>query len=443
MADVVELLQTLMQNQCVNDGSLASGHEERSVATLSDFLTGAVTFSPEPGRTSAVYRVKGYDPSAPALMLMGHTDVVPVTEAGWSADPFAGSIVDGSVWGRGAVDMLNMTAAMAVVFQKWQAQELPQLPGDLVLFAVADEEAGGNLGASPFLTAHPTALACDYMLTEIAYPDLSLGGKSTHLVNVAEKGVNWRTARSKGTPGHASTPYGRSSALLPIGRTIVGLNETPSPVAIGKEWAAFVASLELADSLRTQLLDPDLIDHAIDKIAMTDPGLARYIDACTHMAVATTVVSGGTKANTIADEAALQIDVRMLPGQSGADVDDHFRKALGSVVDELEIEVMSYQLASSSPAEGLLWESLGDAYQELTGERAMAPAMTPAATDARFFRDRGVVCYGAGLFDDAVSFSDFLDMFHGNDERISVQSLHDTVAFLTQTVEAFGARSRR
>ena len=68
--------------------------------------------------------------------------------------------------------------------------------------------------------------------------------------------------------------------------------------------------------------------------------------------------------------------------------------------------------------------------------------MTPAATDARFFRKKGVVSYGAGLFDDRVSFPDFLDMFHGNDERISVDSLYKTVEFLDTVVSAFDARSR-
>ncbi len=440
--DVVELLQALIRNRCVNDGSPASGFEFRSVETLSDLLTGGITFEPAPGRRSVVYRVPGYDPTAPSLMLMGHLDVVPVSEEGWSTDPFGAAVADGFVWGRGAVDMLNMTAAMAVVFERWQREERPSLAGDLIFFGVADEEAGATLGAASFLEAHPEALACSHMLTEIAYPDISLGGVPTHLVNVAEKGVNWRQVHASGQPGHASTPYGRSNALLPIARTIVGLSETPTPVAIGREWKAFVDALDTPPELRSALLDPDQIDDAIDRIGLTEPGLARYIDACTHLSVASTVVSGGTKANTIADHASLQVDVRMLPGQSNADVDQHFRKALGPTFDELEIIVKADDDASSSPAEGILWESLGDAYEKHTGQRAMAPTMTPAATDARFFRKKGVVSYGAGLFDDRVSFPDFLDMFHGNDERISVDSLYKTVEFLDTVVSAFDARSR-
>ncbi|HET7846124.1 MAG TPA: M20/M25/M40 family metallo-hydrolase, partial [Acidimicrobiia bacterium] len=113
--DAVELLQTLIRNRCVNDGTPESGFESRSVATLTEYLDveGQVV-EPMPGRQSVVYRVPGADPEAPSLALVPHLDVVPVDPAGWSVDPFAAEIVDGFVYGRGAVDMLNVAAAMTV-----------------------------------------------------------------------------------------------------------------------------------------------------------------------------------------------------------------------------------------------------------------------------------------------------------------------------------------
>ena len=114
----VELLQTLIRNECVNDGSPESGHESRSADVLQTFLEGPgidiERFEPTPGRASLVARIAGTDPDAASVCLMGHTDVVPVDPAGWSRDPFAGELVAGEVWGRGAVDMLNLTASMAV-----------------------------------------------------------------------------------------------------------------------------------------------------------------------------------------------------------------------------------------------------------------------------------------------------------------------------------------
>ena len=169
--EVLELLQALIRNRCVNDGSPASGHEARSVATLEAYFgaSGEVV-EPAPDRQSVVYRIPGSDPAAPCLLLMGHLDVVPVTEEGWSVDPFGAEVIDGMVWGRGAVDMLNLTAAMAVVFKPYLTGESPPPPGDLVYLAVADEEEGGGLGAGWLMDHRPELIECDYVLTEVASP---------------------------------------------------------------------------------------------------------------------------------------------------------------------------------------------------------------------------------------------------------------------------------
>ncbi|MEZ5228107.1 MAG: M20/M25/M40 family metallo-hydrolase [Acidimicrobiales bacterium] len=148
--ETVELLQALIRNQCVNDGRPESGQEDVSARLLRDELAGTGVdlqmYEPTPGRSSLIARYPGTDPSAPALCLMGHTDVVPVSPDGWDRDPFGGELVDGEVWGRGAVDMLNLTSSMAVAF-KHIVSSGRRLPGDLIYFAVADEEAGGRHAA--------------------------------------------------------------------------------------------------------------------------------------------------------------------------------------------------------------------------------------------------------------------------------------------------------
>ncbi len=142
----VELLQQMIRNQCVNDGTVASGQEVRTTDLLRTFLQGSgldlEVYEPEgaPGRASLVARIEGSDPDAPTLCLMGHTDVVPVTPTHWTRDPFGGELVNGEVWGRGAIDMLNITASQAVALKElakrgWKPQ------GTLVYLACADEEA--------------------------------------------------------------------------------------------------------------------------------------------------------------------------------------------------------------------------------------------------------------------------------------------------------------
>ena len=117
--ETVELLQALIQNACINEGTEESGQEVRNADLLTTFLEGAgldvERYDAAPGRTSLVARIEGSDPNAPSLCLNGHTDVVPVNEDGWDEDPFGGELINGEIWGRGAVDMLNLTSSMAVV----------------------------------------------------------------------------------------------------------------------------------------------------------------------------------------------------------------------------------------------------------------------------------------------------------------------------------------
>ncbi|MDH3752828.1 MAG: M20/M25/M40 family metallo-hydrolase, partial [Acidimicrobiia bacterium] len=146
----IDLLQTLIRNACVNDGSAASGQEVRSADVLETFLEGTglavERYEPTPGRVSLVARIEGTDPSAPSLCLMGHTDVVPADPSGWRHDPFGGELIDGEIWGRGAVDMLNLTCSMAVAFRHLADRGFKPR-GDLIYFAVADEESGSDYGA--------------------------------------------------------------------------------------------------------------------------------------------------------------------------------------------------------------------------------------------------------------------------------------------------------
>ena len=148
-AEPTELLRTMIRNACVNDDTVGSGQEIRNVAapwrtTSRARASPAGGFEAAPGRASLVARIEGRDPTAPTLLLMGHTDVVPANPAGWRRDPFGGELVDGIVWGRGATDMLNLTATMAVATRRLAVAGF-RPRGTLIYLAVADEEAGGAL----------------------------------------------------------------------------------------------------------------------------------------------------------------------------------------------------------------------------------------------------------------------------------------------------------
>ncbi|MEN8041962.1 MAG: M20/M25/M40 family metallo-hydrolase, partial [Actinomycetota bacterium] len=171
--EAVDLLVEFITNACVNTGDPTSGNELRSVRTVQSFLGEQGTvIEPIEGRASVVYRIKGTDPDAPVLLMIPHLDVVPANAAEWSEDPFGAVRKDGFVWGRGTVDMLNITAAMVVVYRWLRDGILPAPTGDIILACVADEEAGGTWGAKHLVNEHWDLVACDYVLTEVAGPTL-------------------------------------------------------------------------------------------------------------------------------------------------------------------------------------------------------------------------------------------------------------------------------
>src|SRR6266487_1313808 len=192
--EVTDLLQQLIRNRCVNLGDPESGQEQRNADLLGGYLEGAgldlERFEPLPGRRSLVARIEGSDADAPSLCLMGHTDVVPVNPEGWERDPFGAELIDGIVWGRGAVDMLNTTASMAVAFKKLATTGF-QPRGDLIYFAVADEEALGTHGAKWMTENEPDAVRADYCITEFGGMRLPFSDAPKLPVTVAEKGTYW------------------------------------------------------------------------------------------------------------------------------------------------------------------------------------------------------------------------------------------------------------
>ncbi|MFP5327516.1 MAG: M20/M25/M40 family metallo-hydrolase [Acidimicrobiia bacterium] len=419
-----ELLQTLIRNACVNDGTVESGGEHRNAEVLQTYLEGAgldvERFESAPGRTSIVARIEGTDPDAPTLCLMGHTDVVPVNPAGWSQDPFGGEIIAGEVWGRGAIDMLNITATMAVVTRDLATSGF-RPKGTLIYFGVADEEAGGRYGAEWMVDEHWDAVGCDYVLTEVGgWTVGSTDGQRRIAVTVGEKGLAWRRLRVAGTPGHGSMPYGADNALVTTAEVVRRLAEYRPAPYLDELWNAQVDALDLPDDLKAALRDPARITGTLDQLP---PPMARRCHAATHTTFSPNVVSGGQKTNTIPDEVILEVDVRTVPGTTAEDVDAHIREALGDLAGRVEISPLNNEMATRSSFDNPLWDILSRRVQVAYPEAELLPGMVVGGTDARFFRRKGAVGIGAALFSPEVTFESFGSRFHGNDERVDVESL--------------------
>ncbi len=438
-AQTVELLQQLIRNRCVNDGTVASGQEARNTDTLRAYLAGSgldlEVYEPDgaPGRASLVARIEGSDPAAPTLCLMGHTDVVPVTPEHWTRDPFGGELVNGEVWGRGAVDMLNLTASQAVAL-KTLARRGWRPRGTLVYLACADEEAGGVLGAGHVVKRHWDALRADYLLTENGGTVSSHGGELNVTVHVGEKGVAWRRLRVKGTPGHGSMPYGADNALVKAAHVIGRLADYRPAPYVDELWTAFVGSLDVDPDVKAALVDPSRVEESIARL----PGpLAKVAWSNTHTTFSPNMCRGGVKTNVIPDVVDVEVDIRTIPGDNEDEVRRHIDKALGDLSDEVTIEKLFSKQASVSPTGTPLWDVLGRVVGAHYPGARLLPRLIVGFTDAPYFRAHGAVAYGFGLFSRALTAEAMASRFHGNDERVDVESLALTTQAWLETCELF------
>ncbi|MEZ5281869.1 MAG: M20/M25/M40 family metallo-hydrolase [Acidimicrobiales bacterium] len=436
----VELLQAMIRNRCVNDGSAESGHEIRNVDLLQSFLAGPgvefQTWEPTPGRSSLVARIEGTDPDAPSVCLMGHTDVVPASDEGWQHDPFGGEIHDGEVWGRGAVDMLNLTSSMAVAFRHI-ARSGRRPKGDLIYFAVADEEAGGRHGAAWFTDNQYEPIAADYVLTESGGTPIGTSGDHVGriTVTVAEKGIAWRRLTVRGTPGHGSMPFGADNALVKAAEVVRRLAAYRPGSVLSDVWAGQVEAMGFEGQQRAALLDPLTVWDAI--AAIDNPATAKRLHACTHTTFSPNVIHGGSKTNTIPDEVVIDVDIRTVPGENRAEVDAHLRAALGELFDEVEIRSIHDDPSTASSTDTPMWEALSRVARRRYPQAALVPTMTTGGTDSRFYRAKGAQCYGAGLFSLRCRYEDFASRFHGRNERVDIESLALTTGLWLGVVDEF------
>jgi acetylornithine deacetylase/succinyl-diaminopimelate desuccinylase-like protein len=421
-----ELLRTLIRNACVNTGEAASGHEARSVDALEDFFAGSglscERYTSEPGRMSLITRIEGADRQAPTLLLMGHTDVVPVNMAGWQRDPFAAELVDGIVWGRGAVDMLNLTSTMAVATRRlaksgWKPR------GTLIYLAVADEEAGGFLGAGHLMEHHAEAVKCDYVITESG--GVPIPTKSGHKlkVTVGEKGGNWRKLIVHGTPGHGSRPFRTDNALVTAAKIVQRLAEYRPKARILDAWRGYVEALELEPGLTDALTDPERVYETVrDWDNLT---LAREAHACTHTTFSPNIAHGGTKVNVIPDRVEIDVDIRSLPGVEQHEVEAMLKEAMGNLADRVTIETPPDRKRGGtvSPIDTPLMAAISRIATRMMPDASVVPAITTGGTDAKFFRWKGIPAYGFGLHSLRIPYTEYPIMFHGHNERVDTESL--------------------
>ncbi|WP_329460426.1 M20/M25/M40 family metallo-hydrolase [Streptomyces sp. NBC_01497] len=423
--EVVDLCRDLIRIDTSNYGD-HSGPGERAAAEyvaekLAEVGLEPQIFESHKGRASTVARIEGEDPSRPALLIHGHTDVVPANADDWTHDPFAGEIADGCLWGRGAIDMKDMDAmTLAVVRDRMRSGRKP--PRDIVLAFLADEEAGGTYGARHLVDNHPGLFeGVTEAISEVggfsfdAREDLRL-----YLVQTAEKGMHWMKLTVDGTAGHGSMTN-TDNAITELCEAVARLGRHQWPVRVTKTVRSFLD--ELSDALGTPL-DPENMEATLAKLG----GIAKMVGTTLRNSAAPTMLGAGYKVNVIPGQATAHVDGRFLPG-----FEDEFLTDLDRVLGP---RVRREDVHADKAVETTFDGNLVDAMQiALSAEDPIAravPYMLSGGTDAKSFDDLGIRGFGFAPLRLPPEL-DFAGMFHSVDERVPV----DGLKFGTRVLDRF------
>src|SRR5215212_6247536 len=243
--EVAELLAELIAIDTTNTGDTATGKGERAAAEwvagkLDEVGIDSEIHESQPGRASLVARIPGADRSRPALLVHGHLDVVPADPAEWSVHPFSGEERDGYIWGRGAVDMKDMDAMVLALVRDWATTGV-RPPRDIVLAYVADEEAGGKLGARFLIDEHPDLFeGCTEAISEVGGFSITVRDDlRLYLVQTAEKGLAWMRLTAGGRPGHGSFVHD-DNAVTRLAEAVARIGRHRFPTVLTPPMRAFL-----------------------------------------------------------------------------------------------------------------------------------------------------------------------------------------------------------
>jgi acetylornithine deacetylase/succinyl-diaminopimelate desuccinylase-like protein len=426
-AEAVQLLQELIRIDTTNP----PGNERAAALHLQKLLEsdGIETrlLDVAPGRANLYARIKG-DGSRRPLILLSHTDVVMAELQRWTVPPFSGELRDGFIYGRGATDMKGTATVHATIMRLLKRLNVP-LKRDLILLAVADEEAGGT-GATSIIEKHPELIRdAEFLLNEGDVVYLKDGKVQQYGVDVMEKAALWFRIIAKGPTGHGSIPLANSSVDRLL-RALERLRMWETPIQVPPAVAE-------SYRMRAQQQTDPVLRNAYTNLerALKNPALRKKLlaDSTLNAEVRNTFtitgLQGSDKVNVIPGVAWAQIDARLLPGETPAGFIATLRRVLND--PKLEIEVTEQSTPTGSSADTALMQAIRKVAARRDPGVPVIPTMLTSSTDSAKFRSAGITAYGFEPFklDDGE-----LDRAHGDDERVSVENLGFALQFLYDVI---------
>ncbi|MCE9626172.1 MAG: M20/M25/M40 family metallo-hydrolase [Deltaproteobacteria bacterium] len=414
----LDLLKKLISIDTTNP----PGNEIAAAEFVKNYLAGfgiaAEIFESAPGRANLVARISGSGKREP-LLLLGHLDVVPADPKEWKYPPFEATVEGDYLYGRGAIDMKSLVALEIQTFIRLK-REAAKLEGDVILALVADEEAGGKMGAGFLVDQHWDQVKAKYVFNE---GSIGFNRKGMHLypIQVAEKGVAWMRLTAHGTSGHGSMPS-RDNATVKLIRALNRLAKQRQPLektAIAQE---FLTRLSEQFSFPRSFFMRHLFDWPISPIAVRFFGgtleKEKILNAMLRNTVVPTVLKAGNKTNVIPAEAVAEIDCRLLPGETP----EAFREKIRDRLDDPDISIdwIQENPASESDFHTPFFDAIEGALRKNDPQAVVVPLLSPGATDNRFFRAKGAIAYG--IIPVMIQPED-LEGLHGKNERVPIPEL--------------------
>lgn len=368
------------------------------------------------GRTNVVARIEGTDPSADALLVHGHLDVVPAEPADWSVPPFSGEVRDGVVWGRGAVDMKNMDAMVLAVVRAW-ARYGVRPRRDIVIAYTADEEASAVDGSGFLAEEHPGLFeGCTEGISESGAFSFHAGpGMTLYPIAAGERGTAWLKLTARGTAGHGSK-VNRANAVTRLAAAIARIGEHEWPVRLTPTVRAALAELAVLHGIDTDVHAPGFDADAL--IAKLGPAGA-LVEPTVRNSANPTMLAAGYKINVIPGQATAYVDGRMLPG-----AEEEFATTMDRLTGpDVDWEFHHREVPLQAPVDSPTFARLRAAVERFDPDGRTVPYCMPGGTDAKQFSRLGITGYGFSPLKLPPGF-DYAAMFHGVDERVPVEALH-------------------
>ena len=412
--EVVRICQDLIRIPSVNFGE-GKGNEkevaEYVAALLEEVGIKTTIYESAPGRCNVMARISGRDSSRPGLVVHGHLDVVPVNADDWSVNPFCGDIIDGFIWGRGAVDMKNMDAMIIATVRDWSRTGYVP-PRDIVLAFFADEEAGSILGSHWMVDKHPELFSgCSEAISEVGGFSVTVAdGKRFYMIETAEKGIHWMKLTAHGKAGHGSV-MNQENALTRLAEAVakIGNHEWP------QRYSTTVKNLlKKVASVTGKAYDEKDLRPLLLEIGFA----ARMIGATLQNTANPTMLEAGYKANVIPGSASAVIDGRFIPG-----FEDELNETITQLVGpHVSVETIARDIALEVPFEGDLVDAMCAAIVKEDSQAIPVPYLMSGGTDNKALAKLGIIGYGFSPLKLPGDF-DFVAMFHGVDERVPVEGL--------------------